>query len=174
MVLGQYAGYRDLDDVADDSDVETFASLALTIDDDRWRGRADLAPHRQATRRGPDRGRSSTCGNTSPHHTGHGNRIRFSVKPDASVSFDLDVIDTTNHSTRPTTVVACGPERHGELGDYAVMFDNAMRGDDAALRADRRRSSRHGGSWHRCSTATSRFTSTNPVRAGPPLSPFDG
>ncbi len=128
MVLGQYRGYRHLDDVADDSRVETYASLVLTIDNDRWRGvpisirtgkrlaedRTDVVFHLR---------------NTSSGATAHGNRIRFTVKPNASVAFDLDVIDPGTHETKPTTIYACGPDGHGPLGDYAVMFDNAMNGD---------------------------------------------
>ncbi len=128
VVVGQYSGYRDLDGVADDSDVETFASLAMTIDNDRWRG----VPISIRTGKRLHEDRTEVVfhlRNTSPHHTKHGNRIRFSVKPDASVSFELDVIDPASHEPRPTTITACGPDDHGELGDYAVMFDNAMRGD---------------------------------------------
>ncbi len=128
VVLGQYAGYRDLDGVADDSDVETFASLAMTIDNDRWRG----VPITVRTGKRLHEDRTEVVfhlRNTSPHHTKHGNRIRFSVTPDASMSFELDVMDPVAHEPRPTTITACGPDDHGELGDYAVMFDNAMRGD---------------------------------------------
>ena len=38
VVRGQYAGYRDEDDVAADSDVETFAALKIDIDSWRWAG----------------------------------------------------------------------------------------------------------------------------------------
>jgi glucose-6-phosphate 1-dehydrogenase len=38
VVFGQYAGYRDEDGVADDSDVETFVALEAFVDNDRWRG----------------------------------------------------------------------------------------------------------------------------------------
>ncbi|WP_232680772.1 glucose-6-phosphate dehydrogenase [Nocardioides sp. R-C-SC26] len=38
VVYGQYEGYRDEDDVADDSTVETFVALELFVDDERWRG----------------------------------------------------------------------------------------------------------------------------------------
>jgi glucose-6-phosphate 1-dehydrogenase len=68
--------------------------------------------------------------NMGAHSTRNGNRVRFTIKPRASVSFDLDVIDPDSHGHRPTTVYACGPEDHGALGDYAVMFDNAMSADD--------------------------------------------
>lgn len=37
-VYGQYDGYRDEDDVADDSDVETFVALEAFIDTARWQG----------------------------------------------------------------------------------------------------------------------------------------
>ncbi|WP_036725426.1 glucose-6-phosphate dehydrogenase [Patulibacter minatonensis] len=37
-VLGQYEGYRDEDDVADDSDVETFVALEAHVDNWRWKG----------------------------------------------------------------------------------------------------------------------------------------
>lgn len=33
---GQYAGYRDEPDVAQDSDVETFCAVRLFIDSARW------------------------------------------------------------------------------------------------------------------------------------------
>jgi glucose-6-phosphate 1-dehydrogenase len=38
VVFGQYEGYRDADDVADDSRVETFAALEVRIDAWRWSG----------------------------------------------------------------------------------------------------------------------------------------
>ncbi|SEC93371.1 glucose-6-phosphate 1-dehydrogenase [Nocardioides exalbidus] len=37
VVLGQYDGYRDEDDVDDDSDVETFVALTAYVDNERWR-----------------------------------------------------------------------------------------------------------------------------------------
>lgn len=38
VVLGQFAGYRDLDRVAGDSTTDTFVAARLWVDDDRWRG----------------------------------------------------------------------------------------------------------------------------------------
>ncbi|AQA04874.1 glucose-6-phosphate dehydrogenase [Mycobacterium sp. MS1601] len=38
VVFGQYDGYRDLDDVADDSEVETFVALEAWVDTERWLG----------------------------------------------------------------------------------------------------------------------------------------
>jgi glucose-6-phosphate 1-dehydrogenase len=38
VVFGQYEGYRDEDDVADDSQVETFVALEAYVDTERWQG----------------------------------------------------------------------------------------------------------------------------------------
>ncbi|GAA3817110.1 glucose-6-phosphate dehydrogenase [Nocardioides panacisoli] len=38
VVFGQYDGYREEPDVAEDSDVETFCAIEMWIDNDRWRG----------------------------------------------------------------------------------------------------------------------------------------
>jgi glucose-6-phosphate 1-dehydrogenase len=38
VVFGQYAGYRDEDDVDDDSDTETLVALEAFVDNDRWAG----------------------------------------------------------------------------------------------------------------------------------------
>ena len=38
VVFGQYEGYRDEDDVADDSKVETFVALETFVDTERWQG----------------------------------------------------------------------------------------------------------------------------------------
>jgi glucose-6-phosphate 1-dehydrogenase len=38
VIFGQYDGYRDEDDVAEDSEVETFVALEAFVDNDRWQG----------------------------------------------------------------------------------------------------------------------------------------
>ncbi len=38
VVFGQYDGYRDEDDVEDDSDTETLVALEAFVENDRWRG----------------------------------------------------------------------------------------------------------------------------------------
>ncbi|VXC58148.1 Glucose-6-phosphate 1-dehydrogenase [Nocardioides sp. AX2bis] len=38
VVFGQFEGYRDEEDVAEDSDVETFVAIEARVDNDRWRG----------------------------------------------------------------------------------------------------------------------------------------
>ena len=127
-IVAQYEGYRELDDVADDSRVETFAEVRTTIDNDRWRdvpitvrtGKALAADSTVAT---------ITLVDSAPAEVEVRNRIRFTVKPNPSVSFDIGVLDATSHDAQPTTIYACGPDDHGTLSDYAVMLDNAMSGD---------------------------------------------
>lgn len=126
VVLGQYAGYRELDDVADDSVVETFAEVRTTIDNDRWRD----VPIMIRTGKALDRDETTaTITLRSPGPDLVENRIRFEVKPKPSVAFDIGVLDPSTHDAVPTTIIACGPEDHGLLGDYAVMLDNALAGE---------------------------------------------
>ncbi len=124
-IIGQYAGYCDLDDVADDSRVETFVEATTTIDTDRWR---DVPV---TIRTGKALSSDSTVATITLRSPGPDlveNRIRFEVKPRASVAFDIGVMDPSSHDTVPATIVAWGPEDHGDLGDYAVMLDNALAG----------------------------------------------
>ncbi len=124
-VLGQYSGYRGHDDVADDSDVETYTEVRTTIDNDRWR---DVPV---TIRTGKALAEDVTTATISLRREGDDNfvnRIRFTIKPNPSVSFDIGVLDTESHEPTGITIYACGPEDHGDLGDYAVMFDNALDG----------------------------------------------
>jgi len=142
VVLGQYRGYRDLDDVDDDSTVETFVSLRLAIETQQWRGvpiTIRTGKHLAETRTEviftlhDSENDDPLGGSDGPPPAGRSdrepNRVRFTVKPDASVALDISVIDVDTHQPTPATVYACGPEDHGALGDYAVMFDNAFDGD---------------------------------------------
>ncbi len=127
-VVGQFDGYRELDDVADDSTVETYVSATTSIDVERWSG----VP--VTIRTGKKLADDSTIAtitltNSAPADDAVANRVRFTVKPNPSVSFDIAVLDAGSHDPTPTTIYACGPVDHGELGDYAVMLDNAMNGD---------------------------------------------
>ncbi|WP_420452929.1 hypothetical protein [Ilumatobacter sp.] len=126
-VLGQYEGYRELDDVDDDSEVETFVATTTTVDDDRWGGVPITV--RTGKRLDDDLTRATITLRTG---TAQGeritNRIRFGVKPGTSVEFDIGVLDPDTHDTTPASIVASGPADHGALGDYAIMLDNAMSG----------------------------------------------
>jgi len=128
-MFGQYSGYRDVENVADDSTTETFVAVETTIDNDRWRD----VPVRLRTGKALAHDRTeATITLRCDERLGEDqiqNRVRFLVKPNASVTFELGVLDPDTHDPIPTEVYACGPEDHGDLGDYAVMLDNALAGD---------------------------------------------
>ena len=122
-VLGQFRGYRDADDVAAGSATETYAAMRLSIDTPRWRDVPFLL------RTGKRLAGTATeavvvfDGGTTP------NRLRFGFKPDSAIELELGVLEPEGHEVRPTTLVACGPDRHGGLGDYATVLDGALAGD---------------------------------------------
>ncbi len=125
-VLGQYDGYRDLDDVADDSIVETFVAARTFIDNERWRD----VPITIST--GKQLAEDVTSATITLRTVGGAdavsNRITFSVQPKASVTFELGILDAASHELVPAEVTVGEPEGHAGLSDYAVMLDNAMDG----------------------------------------------
>lgn len=128
-VVGQYAGYSDLDDVPDETTTETFVATRMQIDNDRWAGVPILA------RAGKQLAATYTeavmvCdGGAVP------NRLRFVVKPDTSIHLEVGILaphhnDASGvHGVEAVRLTACAPTDHGPLGDYATMLDGAMRGD---------------------------------------------
>lgn len=128
VVLGQYDGYREHDGVADDSRVETYVSMELAVDNDRWRGvpiNIWTGKHLENT------STSVTFHLASPSNSPSTvpNRVRFEIKPTAAVALDISALNADTHEPEPVTVHACPPSRHGALGDYATMFDNALSGE---------------------------------------------
>ena len=92
LVRGQYAGYRKEQDVARDSDVETFCALRLFIDSWRWAGvpwflRSGKCMATTATeilvelKPAPQR----LFADSMPKH-GRANYLRFRLSPDAAIA----------------------------------------------------------------------------------------
>jgi glucose-6-phosphate 1-dehydrogenase len=124
VVLGQYEGYREHDDVADDSQVATFCSFTMTVDTDRWRG----VPVEVVTGKALDE--TSTAVTFVLDGPGT-NSIRFGIKPDPTITIGLDILDAEHQSPggpslRRADARLCGPSEHGELGDYATLLDDAL------------------------------------------------
>lgn len=127
VTLGQYAGYQDLDDVADDSDVETFAELTLAIDQEPWRGvpvrlRTGKQLHEQRTAvtftiRADDAA-SAAAG-----------RLVFDVSPSPCITIELDVLDGDDHDVRTIALTGRPDDDHEGLGDYATMLRSALLGE---------------------------------------------
>ncbi|WP_395154889.1 hypothetical protein [Ilumatobacter sp.] len=128
--LGQYHGYRNHEDVADDSNVATFCSFAMTVDSERWRH----VPIEVVTGKALDESSTSvTFELDGPGDTS----IRFGIKPDPTISIGLNILDTGADSPprghhaaalRRVDAELCGPSEHGDLGDYATLLDDALDG----------------------------------------------
>ena len=91
-VFGQFEGYRDEEDVADDSTVETFAALRVWIDNERWQGVPFLL---RTGKRMPVGRRVVTVGIKDPEmatfscQIGRPNEIVFEVADDPEVTVAL-------------------------------------------------------------------------------------
>lgn len=125
VTLGQYDGYRELDDVADDSEVETYASLELTIDADPWRG----VPVRLETGKALHEKRTAVVFTIRSDHADGRGRIVFDVSPRPCISIELDVLAGEDHEVEPVTLAARPDDDHDGLGDYATMLRSALRGE---------------------------------------------
>ena len=127
VTLGQYDGYRDLDDVANDSEVETFAALELSIDAEPWRG----VPVRLRTGKRLHEQRTAVVFTIRSDHARGVGRLVFDVSPSPCISIELDVLDADggDHATH-TIVLAGRPDSdHDGLGDYATMLRGALHGE---------------------------------------------
>ncbi len=126
VAFGQFEGYRDLDDVPDDSTVETFVAARLAIDNDRWRGVPFLL------RAGKEMAVNDTEAVVVFSGGSDGatpNRLRFTLKPEVAIAIEVGVLDPQTHGVRPSMLLACTPLGHGPLGDYATMLDGALDGE---------------------------------------------
>jgi glucose-6-phosphate 1-dehydrogenase len=124
-VLGQYRGYRDVDDVDDDSTTPTFVDAALAIDAPRWSG----VPVQLRTGKRVADGPFEISWNLADRAGGLPHAVRARLKPNASVQIDLARLDPDTHGT--TTSVACTPVEadHGALDAYATLLGDAIVGE---------------------------------------------
>lgn len=142
VTLGQYDGYRDLDDVADDSSVETFASLELSIDAEPWRD----VPVRLTTGKRLHEQRTAVMFTIRSDDASDVGRLVFDVSPSPCISIELDVIDGDHHDDdgnhdgnhagdqeghgiRSITLAGRPDSDHDGLGDYATMLRGALHGE---------------------------------------------
>lgn len=125
VVLGQYAGYRDLDDVADDSEVETFAELRLSIDAEPWRG----VPVRLTTGKQLHEQRTAVVFTIRSDDARGVGRLVFDVSPSPCISIELDVLEGDDHDLRTISLAGQPDEDHAGLGDYATMLRGALVGE---------------------------------------------
>jgi len=125
VTLGQYEGYRELDDVDDDSDVETYASMELAIDTDRWRG----VPVWLETGKALHQKRTAVVFTIRSDDADGRGRLVFDVSPNACISMQLEVLDGDDHDVGSITLAGRPDDDHGGLGDYATMLLSALVGE---------------------------------------------
>lgn len=125
VTLGQYEGYRDLDDVADDSEVETYASMELVIDADPWRG----VPIRLETGKALHEKRTAVVFVIRSDDADGCDRIVFDVSPTPCISIELQVLEGAEHDVGTITLDGRPSDDHDGLGDYATMLRSALLGE---------------------------------------------
>src|SRR5437588_83893 len=135
VVRGQFIGYREEPGVAADSQVETYAALALAIDSWRWGG---VPFYLRAGKRLPVTATEvvvdlkpppvNVFGDLGPEQPNH---VRFRVGPDVAIALGA-------HTKRPGPVMTGRPielflaqQRSDDMDAYEVLISAALIGDTA-------------------------------------------
>ena len=137
LVRGQYAGYRKEQDVARDSDVETFCALRLFIDSWRWAGvpwflRSGKYMATTATeilvelKPAPQR----LFADSMPKH-GRANYLRFRLSPDAAIALATRVKTPGKEFVGEQRELFLCEELAGQEMPYERLLGDAMRGNGA-------------------------------------------
>lgn len=125
VTLGQYEGYRDLDDVADDSQVETYAAMEVAIDADPWRG----VPVRLETGKAMHDKRTAVVFTVRSDQAEGRGRLVFDLSPEPCISIELEVLGGDDHGVRTLVLAGRPDDDHGGIGDYATMLRSALLGE---------------------------------------------
>jgi glucose-6-phosphate 1-dehydrogenase len=137
LVRGQYAGYRSEQDVARDSDVETFCALRLYIDSWRWAGvpwflRSGKCMATSATeilvelKPAPQR----LFADSMPKH-GRANYLRFRLSPDAAIALATRVKTPGKEFVGEQQELFLCEQLDGQEMPYERLLGDAMRGNGA-------------------------------------------
>src|ERR1035437_7162092 len=137
VIRGQYAGYRDEQDVAKRSDVETFCALRLYIDSWRWEGvpwylRSGKYLLNTATevlvelKPAPQR----LFADSAPL-TGRSNYLRFRLSPDSAIALAARVKLAGKEFVGEQRELCLLEERRGGETPYERLLGDAMAGNGA-------------------------------------------
>ena len=133
VVRGQYRGYRAVDGVAPDSDVETFAALRLRVDTWRWGGvpfyirtgkrlPVTATEVRVELRRPP----LAVFGEPEPRDADY---FRFRLSPDMSISLGTRAKKPGETMAGEAVELYASHESGTEEPPYQRLIGDAMRGD---------------------------------------------
>jgi glucose-6-phosphate 1-dehydrogenase len=135
VVRGQYVGYRKEPGVAPDSDVETYAALALAVDSWRWSGvpfylRAGKRLPVTATEvvvdlRPPPANIFGDLGPEQPNH------VRFRVGPDVAIALGAHTKKAGPVMTGRDVELFVAAQPGDEMDAYEVLISAALIGDTA-------------------------------------------
>jgi glucose-6-phosphate 1-dehydrogenase len=137
LVRGQYIGYRQEDDVARNSDVETFCAVRMYIDSWRWAGvpfylRSGKYMPTTATevlvelKPAPQR----LFGDSAPT-IGRANYLRFRCSPDAAIAIAARVKDPGKEFIGTQQELYLSEHLAGQETPYERLLGDAMAGDGA-------------------------------------------
>ncbi|HQT26623.1 MAG TPA: glucose-6-phosphate dehydrogenase [Burkholderiales bacterium] len=137
MIRGQYAGYRKEPGVAEDSDVETFCALRLSIDSWRWEGvpwylrsgkclAATVAEVLVALKPPPQR-----LFDDSRPVKGPANYLRFRLSPNSAVALAARVKRAGREFVGDQRELYLLDEQPGEEAPYERLLGDAMAGNGA-------------------------------------------
>lgn len=142
VVFGQYRGYRDEDDVADDSGVETYVALEAFVDTPRWHG----VPFYLRTGKAMPADRRAvtlTFRDTAPATFGDSgaNRLVLELSDVPHAAFDLTSMQPgaglQPYPLTVTTGLVSSDRETGAMDAYERLLLDAMRGDQTLFaRAD--------------------------------------
>ena len=139
LVRGQYAGYRQEDDVATNSDVETYCALRLSIDSWRWDGvpwyvrsgkyLTDTATEIMVELKPPPQRLFADSAPISK--TGRANYVRFRLSPNSAIALAARVKRAGKEFVGNQRELYLFEEQAGEETPYQRLLGDAMIGDGA-------------------------------------------
>jgi glucose-6-phosphate 1-dehydrogenase len=135
MVRGQYAGYRQEQDVAKNSDVETYCAIRLFIDSWRWDG---VPWYLRSGKCLPETASEILVELKPPPQklfadaataTGQGNYFRFRASPDAAIALAARVKLPGEEFIGQQRELYLLEQQSGEETPYERLLGDAMKGD---------------------------------------------
>lgn len=133
LVRGQYSGYLDVDGVADDSQVESFAAIRFDIDSWRWAG---VPFYVRAGKQLPARVTEVLVELQLPPQAvfgetlaGRPNHVRFRLGPNVEIALGAQIkMPGDNMMGHPTELSVCR-EHLDDIPPYERLISDAMDGD---------------------------------------------
>ncbi len=137
LVRGQYVGYRKEENVAKNSDVETFCALRLYIDSWRWAGvpwylrSGKLLPKTAAEVFVQLQPPPQKLFDDSQPKEGRANYLRFQLSPNSTVALAARVKSMGKEFVGEQKELCVADHEPGEEAPYERLLNDAMAGDGA-------------------------------------------